>query len=143
MKQLFATTARGFEELLKVELTELGATECKIAQGGVHFQADDEILYRSLLWSRLASRILLPIVMVRYIVDLDLYSIVTGQDWLSCFDEKATFFVDFNGTNQEIRHTQFWCDACERCPLWIILNAKGKHVQMWIKTIQMCEFMFI
>ena len=57
MKQLFATTARGFEELLKVELTELGATECKIAQGGVHFQADDDTLYRSLLWSRLASRI--------------------------------------------------------------------------------------
>ena len=107
MKQLFATTARGFEELLKVELTELGATECKIAQGGVHFQADDETLYRSLLWSRLASRILLPIVNGKVYSDLDLYSIVTGQDWLSCFDEKATFFVDFNGTNQEIRHTQF------------------------------------
>ena len=107
MKQLFATTARGFEELLKVELTELGATECKIAQGGVHFQADDETFYRSLLWSRLASRILLPIVNGKVYSDLDLYSIVTGQDWLSYFDEKATFFVDFNGTNQEIRHTQF------------------------------------
>ena len=107
MKQLFATTARGFEELLKVELTELGAMECKIAQGGVHFQADDEALYRSLLWSRLASRILLPIVNGKVYSDLDLYSIVTGQDWLSYFDEKATFFVDFNGTNQEIRHTQF------------------------------------
>ena len=107
MKQLFATTARGFEELLKVELTELGATECKIAQGGVHFQADDEALYRSLLWSRLASRILLPIVNGKVYSDLDLYSIVTGQDWLSYFDEKATFFVDFNGTNQEIRHTKF------------------------------------
>ena len=107
MKQLFATTARGFEELLKVELTELGATECKIAQGGVHFQADDETLYRSLLWSRLASRILLPIVNGKVYSDLDLYSIVTGQYWLSYFDEKATFFVDFNGTNQEIRHTQF------------------------------------
>ncbi len=93
MKQLFATTARGFEELLKVELTELGATECKIAQGGVHFQADDETLYRSLLWSRLASRILLPIVNGKVYSDLDLYSIVTGQDWLSYFDEKATFFV--------------------------------------------------
>lgn len=77
MKQLFATTARGFEELLKVELTELGATECKIAQGGVHFQADDETLYRSLLWSRLASRILLPIVNDKIYSDLDLYSIVT------------------------------------------------------------------
>ena len=107
MKQLFATTARGFEELLKVELTELGATECKIAQGGVHFQADDETLYRSLLWPRLASRILLPIVNSKVYSDLDLYSIVTGQGWLSYFDEKATFFVDFNGTNQEIRHTQF------------------------------------
>ena len=107
MKQLFATTARGFEELLKVELTELGATECKIVQGGVHFQADDETLYRSLLWSRLASRILLPIVNGKVYSDLDLYSIVTGQDWLSYFDEKTTFFVDFNGTNQEIRHTQF------------------------------------
>ncbi len=107
MKQLFATTARGFEELLKVELIELGATECKIAQGGVHFQADDETLYRSLLWSRLASRILLPIVNGKVYSDLDLYSIVTGQDWLSYFDEKTTFFVDFNGTNQEIRHTQF------------------------------------
>ena len=107
MKQLFATTARGFEELLKVELTELGATECKIAQGGVHFQADNETLYRSLLWSRLASRILLPIVNGKVYSDLDLYSIVTGQDWLSYFDEKSTFFVDFNGTNQEIRHTQF------------------------------------
>ena len=107
MKQLFATTARGFEELLKVELTELGATECKIAQGGVHFQADDDTLYRSLLWSRLASRILLPIVNGKVYSDLDLYSIVTGQDWLSYFDEKTTFFVDFNGTNQEIRHTQF------------------------------------
>ena len=107
MKQLFATTARGFEELLKVELAELGATECKIAQGGVHFQADDEALYRSLLWSRLASRILLPIVNGKVYSDLDLYSIVTGQDWLSYFDEKTTFFVDFNGTNQEIRHTKF------------------------------------
>ena len=107
MKQLFATTARGFEELLKVELTELGATECKIAQGGVHFQADDETLYRSLLWTRLASRILLPIVNGKVYSDLDLYSIVTGQDWLSYFDEKATFFVDFYGTNQEIRDTQF------------------------------------
>ena len=86
MKQLFATTARGFEELLKVELTELGATECKITQGGVHFQADDETLYRSLLWSRLASRILLPIVNGKVYSDLDLYSIVTGQDWLSYFD---------------------------------------------------------
>ena len=107
MKQLFATTARGFEELLKSELTELGAQDAKVAQGGVHYWADDEILYRTLLWSRLSSRILLPIVQAKVFSDLDLYSAVVGVNWLDYFDEKVHFFVDFNGTNQEIRHTQF------------------------------------
>ncbi len=107
MKQLFATTARGFEELLKVELTSLGASECQVVQGGVHFTADDETQYRTLLWSRLSSRILLPIVKTKVYSDLDLYSAVVGQNWLSYFDEKVRFLVDFNGTNREIRHTQF------------------------------------
>ena len=107
MKQLFATTARGFEELLKSELTELGAQDAKVAQGGVHYWADDETLYRTLLCSRLSSRILLPIVQAKVFSDLDLYSAVVGVNWLDYFDEKVHFFVDFNGTNQEIRHTQF------------------------------------
>ena len=107
MKHLFATTARGFEELLKSELTELGAQDAKVAQGGVHYWADDETLYRTLLWSRLSSRILLPIVQAKVFSDLDLYSAVVGVNWLDYFDEKVHFFVDFNGTNQEIRHTQF------------------------------------
>ncbi|MFP4756345.1 bifunctional 23S rRNA (guanine(2069)-N(7))-methyltransferase RlmK/23S rRNA (guanine(2445)-N(2))-methyltransferase RlmL [Pasteurella multocida] len=107
MKQLFATTARGFEELLKVELTDLGAMNCQITQGGVHFHADEETQYRVLLWTRLASRILLPIVTCKVYSDLDLYSAVVGQNWLDYFDEKVHFMVDFNGTNREIRHTQF------------------------------------
>ena len=107
MKQLFATTSRGFEELLKVELTELGAQEAKVVQGGVHYQADDETLYRTLLWSRLASRILFPLIETKIYSDLDLYAAVLGFNWLAQFDERVTFFVDFNGTNQEIRHTQF------------------------------------
>ncbi|OOF54458.1 bifunctional 23S rRNA (guanine(2069)-N(7))-methyltransferase RlmK/23S rRNA (guanine(2445)-N(2))-methyltransferase RlmL [Rodentibacter genomosp. 2] len=107
MKQLFATTSRGFEELLKVELTELGALNPKVVQGGVHFQADEETLYRTLLWSRLASRILLPLIETKIYSDLDLYAAVSAFNWLAHFDERMTFFVDFNGTNQEIRHTQF------------------------------------
>ncbi|OOF61347.1 bifunctional 23S rRNA (guanine(2069)-N(7))-methyltransferase RlmK/23S rRNA (guanine(2445)-N(2))-methyltransferase RlmL [Rodentibacter pneumotropicus] len=107
MKQLFATTSRGFEELLKVELTELGALDTKVVQGGVHFQANDEPLYRTLLWSRLASRILLPLIETKIYSDLDLYAAVSAFNWLAHFDERVTFFVDFNGTNQDIRHTQF------------------------------------
>ncbi|KYK96872.1 bifunctional 23S rRNA (guanine(2069)-N(7))-methyltransferase RlmK/23S rRNA (guanine(2445)-N(2))-methyltransferase RlmL [Aggregatibacter actinomycetemcomitans] len=92
---------------MKSELTDLGARDATVAQGGVHYWADDETLYRTLLWSRLSSRILLPIVQAKVFSDLDLYSAVVGVNWLDYFDEKVHFFVDFNGTNQEIRHTQF------------------------------------
>ena len=107
MKTLFATTARGFEELLKAELSALGAQDCKVQQGGVAYQADDSALYRTLLWSRLSSRILLPLTHGKVYDDIDLYSTVTNFNWLQHFDSKSSFLVDFNGTNQAIRHTQF------------------------------------
>lgn len=52
--------SRSMEELLKTELEALGADACKVVQGGVHFAGDKRLMYRSLLWSRLASRILMP-----------------------------------------------------------------------------------
>ncbi|STT49498.1 2-phospho-D-glycerate hydrolyase [Klebsiella pneumoniae] len=66
MNSLFASTARGLEELLKTELEGLGATDCQVVQGGVHFQGDTRLLYQSLMWSRLASRIMLPLANVAY-----------------------------------------------------------------------------
>ena len=73
MNSLFASTARGLEELLKTELEGLGATDCQVVQGGVHFQGDTRLLYQSLMWSRLASRIMLPLGECRVYSDLDLY----------------------------------------------------------------------
>ncbi|TNG94110.1 bifunctional 23S rRNA (guanine(2069)-N(7))-methyltransferase RlmK/23S rRNA (guanine(2445)-N(2))-methyltransferase RlmL [Pasteurellaceae bacterium USgator11] len=107
MKNLFATTARGFEELLKTELSALGAQDCQLKQGGVAYQADDSTLYRTLLWSRLSSRILLPLTQSKVYDDVDLYSTITNFNWSDHFDSKSSFLVDFNGTNQAIRHTQF------------------------------------
>lgn len=104
---LFASTARGLEELLKTELESLGAKECKIVQGGVHFQADTEIMYRSLLWSRLASRILLPLNEFNVYSDMDLYLGVNAINWPDIFPVDATFAVNFNGTNNEIRNSQY------------------------------------
>lgn len=80
MNSLFASTARGLEELLKTELESLGASQCKVAQGGVYFQADERVMYQSLLWSRLASRILLPLNDFDVYSDLDLYLGVQAID---------------------------------------------------------------
>lgn len=107
MNSLFASTARGLEELLKSELERLGAHACKVVQGGVHFQGDDRLLYQSLLWSRLASRILLPLNEFRVHSDLDLYLGVQAIDWTSIFGVDKTFAVHFSGVNEEIRNSQY------------------------------------
>ena len=107
MNSLFASTARGLEELLKTELEGLGAQECQIAQGGVHFQGDTQLLYKSLMWSRLASRIMMPLGECSVWSDLDLYLGVQAIDWTSIFTPNATFAVSFGGLNDSIRNSQY------------------------------------
>ncbi|WP_210416991.1 bifunctional 23S rRNA (guanine(2069)-N(7))-methyltransferase RlmK/23S rRNA (guanine(2445)-N(2))-methyltransferase RlmL [Brenneria corticis] len=107
MNALFASTARGLEELLKNELEALGAQACAVVQGGVHFQGDDRLLYQSLLWSRLASRILLPLNEFKVHSDLDLYLGVQAIDWSTIFSVDNTFAVHFTGTNDDIRNSQY------------------------------------
>jgi len=107
MNSLFASTARGLEELLKSELDALGAQDLQVVQGGIHYEADDRTMYQSLLWSRLASRILLPLGEFGVYSDLDLYVGVQSIDWTELFGSQHTFVVHFSGTNESIRNSQF------------------------------------
>ncbi|WP_131064318.1 bifunctional 23S rRNA (guanine(2069)-N(7))-methyltransferase RlmK/23S rRNA (guanine(2445)-N(2))-methyltransferase RlmL [Raoultella planticola] len=107
MNSLFASTARGLEELLKTELEALGAVDCQVVQGGVHFQGDTRLLYKSLMWSRLASRIMLPLGQCSVYSDLDLYLGVQAIPWTEIFTPDATFAVHFSGLNDEIRNSQY------------------------------------
>ena len=107
MNSLFASTARGLEELLKTELDALGAQDLQVVQGGVHFRADDRVMYQSLLWSRLASRILLPLGEFGVWSDLDLYVGAQSIPWSEMFDSNTTFAIHFSGTNEVIRNSQF------------------------------------
>ncbi|WHP47909.1 bifunctional 23S rRNA (guanine(2069)-N(7))-methyltransferase RlmK/23S rRNA (guanine(2445)-N(2))-methyltransferase RlmL [Mannheimia bovis] len=103
----FATAARGFEEMLKTELEQICGAECKVAQGGVHFTTTQKGAYQALLHSRLASRILLPLITTKIFSDTDLYASIIAFNWAELFDPRDTFYIDFNGTNREIRNTQF------------------------------------
>ncbi len=107
MISLFASTARGLEELLKTELEKLGAQECRVVQGGVHFEGDTRLLYQSLMWSRLASRIMMPLGECKVYSDLDLYLGVQAINWTEIFNPGATFAVHFSGLNDEIRNSQY------------------------------------
>jgi len=57
--QLFVTVPGGLEELLRQELTGLGAEEITLTQAGVSCRADQQTAYRICLWSRLATRVFL------------------------------------------------------------------------------------
>lgn len=103
----FATAARGFEEMLKTELEHICNASCKVAQGGVHFTTTQKGAYQALLHSRLASRILLPLITTKIFSDSDLYAAIISYNWANLFDPRDTFYIDFNGTNREIRNTQF------------------------------------
>lgn len=107
MNSLFASTARGLEELLKTELESLGASDCQVVQGGVHFEGDTRLLYQSLMWSRLASRIMMPLGQCKVYSDLDLYLGVQAINWTEMFNQDATFAVHFSGVNEEIRNSQY------------------------------------
>ena len=61
MQQFFATCPKGLEYLLRDELIALGASEVREALSGVHFSGELVDAYRACLWSRLASRILMPL----------------------------------------------------------------------------------
>ncbi len=107
MNSLFASTARGLEELLKTELEGLGASNCQVVQGGVHFEGDTRLLYQSLMWSRLASRIMMPLSECSVYSDLDLYLGVQAIPWTEMFSPDATFAVHFSGLNDSIRNSQY------------------------------------
>ncbi|HDL4152274.1 TPA: bifunctional 23S rRNA (guanine(2069)-N(7))-methyltransferase RlmK/23S rRNA (guanine(2445)-N(2))-methyltransferase RlmL, partial [Mannheimia haemolytica] len=57
--------------------------------------------------SRLASRILLPLISTKIFSDSDLYASIVSFNWADLFDPRDTFYIDFSGTNREIRNTQF------------------------------------
>lgn len=107
MHQYLAVTANGLENLLVDELTQLGIRDPKPVQAGVRFKADLEQIYRASLWSRTASRFVRVLAEFQCQDDMDLYLAATAVRWSSHFDSSKRFVVDFNGTNREIRNSQY------------------------------------
>jgi len=104
---LFATAPQGTEALLARELHTLGAKKIRPAQGGVSFEGSLTTVCQVCLWSRTASRLLLPL--KRFVIDSpeDLYAGVLDLAWEDHLRVSDTFAIDFFGTGQGIRHTHF------------------------------------
>ncbi|MCG9775690.1 THUMP domain-containing protein, partial [Vibrio diabolicus] len=107
MNQYLAVTSNGMENLLVEELTKLGIENAKPVQAGVKFKATNEQVYRCCLWSRLASRFVRVLSEFTCNNDMDLYLSTSAINWVNQFHSSKRFVVDFNGTNREIRNSQY------------------------------------
>ena len=104
---LFASCPKGLEAPLAAELEQLGASEIRETVAGVSFKGDMELAYRSCLWSRMASRILLRLGEVTSETKDALYRGVQSFEWDQHLDRSSTFRVDFSGSTPDINHTKF------------------------------------
>ena len=103
----FATAPSGVEPLLAAELAELGATHLKPARGGIRFRGALETAYRACLWSRTASRILLPLAELLVADRHALYARILELPWEEHLAPEGTLSVEFSGNCPGIDHSHY------------------------------------
>ncbi len=110
IQEYFATCPKGLESLLKEEISELGVEKIRETVAGVYFSADLPKIYELCLWSRIANRILFPLKQSEKSnlqKQEDLYNLAKAIPWEEYFSSQKRFVIDFIGTNQLIRNSQF------------------------------------
>ncbi len=104
---LFATTARGTEDLLAEELKELGARRIRQDRGGVRFMASLDEALMVCLWSRIAMRVLYPLGEFEAHGAEGLYEAVASVPWEEHLTPETTFAVEATLKDSEHTHTGF------------------------------------
>lgn len=107
MQDFFATCPKGVEQLLARELAALGCGEIRETVAGVSFRAAMATAWRVCLWSRLANIVLVPIHRLAADTAEQLYEGVREIDWPRHIRADGSLRVDFSGTSDALRNTQF------------------------------------
>ncbi|MGH8461991.1 MAG: THUMP domain-containing protein, partial [Stenotrophobium sp.] len=104
---LFATCPRGVEPLLEAELATFGAIEIKQRTGGVACSGELLTAYRACLWSRLASRVLMPLCTFPLTGVDALYEAALAVNWPDLFDIRSSFAIEVAGHSPNVTHTHY------------------------------------
>ncbi len=105
--QFFASCPPGVADLTAAELRACGATACSEFKLGVQFEGSLESAYRACLWSRTASRILMPLGSFTATTPQGLYDGVASIAWYEHIAPRGTLAVEFGGSSTAITHTHF------------------------------------
>ena len=105
--QIFVSCPPGVADLTAAELRNCGATQTREFKLGVQAEGSLEVAYRACLWSRTASRVLLPLGTFPAATQEQLYEGISGIDWQQHISSKGTLAIDFGGASSGITHTHF------------------------------------
>jgi 23S rRNA G2445 N2-methylase RlmL len=94
MARFYAMTSRGLVDVLEQEFKELGFEKVLKAPGGVFFEGSWAACYRANLRSRIATRIMLPILDFPAYKPEELYSNIRKHDFTKYIPAEGTLAVD-------------------------------------------------
>jgi len=104
----FATCPKGIEELLYHEILSLENPHVKQTRSGVFFKGDLQSAYKVCLWSRLANRVLLPLVRFEAKTPDDLYIRIYEQiQWDDHMSPREKIAVDFTADHTNTFHSHY------------------------------------
>lgn len=95
-QSFFASTPKAMEAILAEELKQLGVMNVQPVVAGVRFTGTLETAYRVCLWSRTASRVLLPLKSFKVESKQDVYDAIKQINWFEHFKPDGSFAVSFN-----------------------------------------------
>lgn len=104
---MVAKTLFGFEELLKNELTQLGAQQVKKGTRNVSFVGDKGFMYKANLALRTAIKILKPIHSFHVKNETDLYNKIYALDWSQYLKPTGALAVDATIHSDLFSHSLF------------------------------------
>ncbi|MFM6930534.1 MAG: class I SAM-dependent RNA methyltransferase [Bdellovibrio sp.] len=107
MAEFFASTARGLVDPLEIELKDLGLKILEKTAGGVYFESNWEGCYKANLCSRLASRILKPILDFTAYQPEELYNQILRHDFTKYIKPNQTISIDVSVKESKMRDQRF------------------------------------
>lgn len=102
-----AQCARGLEQALISELTELGASAVEPVAGGALFAGDRRLAARAVLWLRSAVRVLEPVTAGEVEDFDDLYQLVADSAWEDLIGSERTLAVQATVSHSSISDRRF------------------------------------
>ena len=106
-QEFFATVPRRMEPLLAQELEGLGAARVERQRAGVAFWGSMGVAYRVCLWSRLASRVFLPLGDGPAGTPEELYETAKSIAWEDHLEPDGTLAVDCNTVSSPLTHSHY------------------------------------